>query len=390
MPYKRMPLNCIKPDSILESPFGYSPALDILGVQQAIDVIGSSIMTNNGINGVQKIWTKSGDNISATDIGDGVTHLQSNEMPKGLNLTNTAPETFNFLDKLEGTIETLSGISSTVRGNPEANLKSGAALALVVSQSIQFASLFEASYNKLIENEGTDLIDKLRTFAKTPRVAAIMGESSRPYQKEFSADDLSSINRVVVEQANALSKTVAGRVQLADTLLEKGMIENPKQYLAVIATGQLDPMTENPQYRLLNIRAENEAMRDGQKVKAVVTENHSDHIKEHSILIENIEAKNDPALISLVLEHVQEHLDLWRNADPAILMITGQQPPPANPNQMPEQPSPDGTISGANEAAAPMSVADGSAIPPDAMPSNPAMPVNPLSGEQFNNQTGGL
>lgn len=392
LPYRKIPLNCIKPDSILESPFAYSPAAEILGAQQAIDVISTAIMTNNGVNGVQKIWTQTGDNVTPTDLGNGVTHFQSKTKPEGLNFTNTSPETYNFLNTLVGAIETLSGISSTVRGNPEANLKSGAALALVVSQSIQFASLFEQSYNKMIEDEGTDLIDKLRVFAKTPRIAAIMGEASRPYQKEFNADDLSEINRVVVEQANALSKTVAGRIQLADTLLEKGMIENPKQYLAVIATGQLDPTTENTQFRLLNIRAENEEMRRGNDVNAVVTENHADHIKEHSVLIENPDAKKDPALLELVLAHIQEHLDLWRSADPALLMITGQEPPPPPlppKGGMPgaKTPPPGG---GGESPADLMNADNGAAIPPAMMPQQANMPTNPLTGEEFNNITGGM
>lgn len=390
LPYRKIPLNCIKPDSILESPFAYSPAAEILGAQQAIDVISSAIMTNNGINGVQKIWTQKGDNITPTDLGNGVTHFQSKTKPEGLNFTSTAPETYNFLNTLINSIETLSGISSTVRGNPEANLKSGAALALVVSQSIQFASLFEQSYNKMIEDEGTDLIDKLRVFAKTPRIAAIMGEASRPYQKEFNADDLSEINRVVVEQANALSKTVAGRIQLADTLLERNMIENPKQYLAVIATGQLDPTTENTQFRLLNIRAENEEMRRGNKVNAVVTENHADHIKEHSVLIENPDAKRDPALLNLVLTHVQEHLDLWRSADPAILMITGQQPPPP-PNAPAPNMAPEMNAQGGEKPPSDLMAREtGGAIPPSMMPQQANLPTNPLTGEEFNNITGGM
>lgn len=397
MPYRKMPLNCIKPDSILESPFPYSPAFEIIGAQQGIDVLATAIMTNNGINSVQKVWTQTGDNVTSTDLGNGVTHLQSKTKPEGLNLTQSAPETFKFLEMLIGTIETLSGISSTVRGNPESNLKSGAALALVVSQSIQFASLFEQNYNKMIEDEGTDLIDKLRVFAKTPRVAAIMGEASRPYQKSFSADDLSEINRVVVEQANALSKTVAGRIQLADTLLEKNMIENPKQYLAVIATGQLDPTTENPLLRLYNIRAENEELRKGNAVRSVVTENHADHIKEHSILVENPDAKQDPELMNLVLGHIQEHIDLWRSADPALLMITGQQPPPPPNMNMggmppPNQPiSPEPSVQGGEQSPSNlMQRESGGAVPPDMMPQQANLPTNPLSGEEFNNETGGL
>jgi hypothetical protein len=38
-----------------------------------------------------------------------------------------------------------------------------------------------------------------------------------------------------------------------------------------------------------------------------------------------------------VLSHIQEHKDLWVNADPAILMATGQQPAP---QPEPQQPPP--------------------------------------------------
>ena len=398
MPYRRMPLTCMKGDSILESSFGYTSAIETLGPQQAIDTISTAIMTNNAVNGVQKIWTKTGDNVSVTQLGEGVTHLQSNEMPQGINLTKSSPEAYNFLDKLESVVETMSGISSTVRGKPEANLKSGAALALVVSQSIQFASLFEESYNNMIEMEGTDLIDKLRVFAKTPRVAAILGNASKPYQKQFTAKDIDQINRVVVERANALSKTTAGRIQLADTLLEKGMIENAKQYVAVLTTGQLEFATENTQFRLLNARSENEELRNGRDVQAIVTENHAEHIFEHSVLIENPDAKKDPALMQLVLDHIQEHLDLWRSADPALLMITKQQPPPpplapppgAMPPMPPDQGQPQGMPSEASDPSQMMAAQNGSAIPPDMMPSQPNFPKNPLTNEEFNPETGGL
>lgn len=395
LPYRKVPLYCLKPDDLLESQFGYSPAFEILGIQQGIDVLSTAIMTNNASNAVQNLWTKTGDNLSSKDLEGGMKHYTSEEKPQAIQLTKTAPETFKFRDSLVSEMETLSGISATVRGNPEASLKSGSALALVVSQSIQFSSLLEESYNELIEDLGTNLIDNLRDFSKTPRVAAIIGEANRPYQKEFSGADLSNINRVTVERSSALSKTISGKIELANNLLEKGLIETAKQYVTVITTGQLDPAIEGAQHSMLNIRSENEDLRRGKSVQAVITENHADHIREHKTVIENPEAKKDAALVEGVLSHIDEHLSLWRKADMAILMVTGQQPPPPppmpqNPMQpppppgnMPPPPQPNQTPDPSQVQAAP------GPMPGVDMPTEPNMPTNPLTGDQFNNQDGG-
>lgn len=396
LPYRKVPLYCLKPDDLLESQFGYSPAFELLGIQQGIDVLSTAIMTNNASNAVQNLWTKTGDKLTSEELKGGMKHFSSDELPKAIQLTKTAPETFKFRDGLIGELETISGISATVRGNPEASLKSGSALALVVSQSIQFSSLLEESYNELIEDLGTNLIDNLRDFSKTPRVAAIIGESNRPYQKEFSGNDLSDINRVTVERSSALSKTISGRIELANNLLEKGLIETAKQYITVLTTGQLDPAIEGAQHSMLNIRSENEDLRRGKPVQAVITENHADHIREHKTVIENPEAKKDPKLVQLVLGHITEHLDLWRKADMAILMVTGQQPPPpppmlppppgANPNMAPQpnlpgQPGPSANPNQVTAAPGPMPGAN--------LPNEPNMPNNPLTGDQFNNEDGG-
>ena len=332
LPYVRIPLFRLIPDKLVNTPYGYSPAFDILGPQQAIDILTSTIMSNQASTGVQSIWSQRGDAISVSALSAGLKHFQSDTPPQPIQLTKTAPEIFNFRQQLIGEQETLVGISSTIRGNPEANLKSGSALALMVSQSIQFASLLEQSSNELLEDVGTCIISHLRQFSTTSRVAILVGNFNRPFMREFNADDLSQINRVVVEQTSPLSKTISGRVEIANQLLQQGFIENPKQYLTVLQTGQLDAAIEGSQSSLLNIRAENESLQNGELVKAVITENHADHIKEHKSILENPEAKKNGLLVKNVLAHIQEHIDLWRSADPAILQLTGQQPAPL-PNQ---------------------------------------------------------
>lgn len=344
LPYRDIPLRRVSPDKLLNTSYGYSLAVDLLGPQEAHDILTSTIMSNNATHGVQNVWTQRNDALTVNDLGKGMRNLQSDAKPEPIQLTQTAPETFSFRKEVEGDMETLSGISSTVRGNPEASLKSGSALAMVVSQSIQFASMLEDSYNELVGDVGTDLINMLRDFSKTERVAMILGESSRPFMREFNSSDLSTINRVVVEPSSPLSKTVAGRMQIADDLFQKGLITTPKQYITILVTGQLEPAIEGSTHEMLNIRAENEELREGRPVKAIITDLHADHIAEHRAILSNPESRRNPKLVEAVLAHIQDHLGLWRSADPGVLMVTGQQmpPPPPMPAMPPPGPGPGG------------------------------------------------
>jgi hypothetical protein len=387
LPYEKIPVERISPEPLIGTIYGWSPAFELLAGQQALDIVNSTIMTNNATFGVQSIWTKTGDTVQITQLGRGLQNFQSEELPQAVQLTKTAPETYEWAKSLEQQLETLSGVSSTVRGNPEASLKSGAALALVVSQAVQFASLLEASYTELIESVGYGIVSTLRDFAKTERVAAIVGEANRSYLKKFTADDLRSISRVSVEPTNALSKTISGRLELAERLSDRGMIDNAREYLTVLQTGQLEPLIEGSQAELLNIRAENEALRNSQQVVALVTDNHAEHILEHKAILSTPEARSNPEIVNAVLAHVQEHLDQWRNADPAILAVTGQQPAPV----VPVPPPPPGqTPVGAGPVQAPPAPNPLAAQEPQ-QPNLPSLPPNsPPEAQQAYEQVAGL
>jgi len=180
--------------------------------------------------------------------------------------------------------------------------------------------------------------------------------------KEFSGEDLNNINRVVVEIANPLSKTTAGRLEIANQLLQMQLIKNVDQYFTVLNTGKLDPMIEGDQAELLNIRSENEEMISGGDVMAISTDQHRLHVQEHKSLLADPSLRRDPQLVQLVLEHIQEHINLLSGgADQRILQITGQEPlaPPAPPalegGQPPQQgQAPEGENPPTEQLAAPL------------------------------------
>lgn len=328
LPYREIPLYTMMPSRIFNTPFGYTPAYDALPLQEAVDILSSTILSNQRSFGIQRIWQQTGNGITVDDLSEGLSLLTSDTEPRALQLTATPPEVFNNRSQMVADMETIFGINSVVRGNPEASLKSGAALALVASQSVQFSSGLSQSYNMLLESVGTQTLVILRDYAKTKRVASILGINARGFMKEFSGDDLSSVNRVVVEVGSAISKTTAGKIEIANQLLQTGLIKNADQYLMVVNTGKLEPMIESQTSELLLIRSENEMLKNGQLPAATVLDNHALHIQEHNSVLSDPESRKDASLVQATLKHINDHLALWRKADPAILAVTKQQPAP--------------------------------------------------------------
>jgi hypothetical protein len=334
--YRDLPVYRIAPSNFLGTPYGYTPMFDLLPLQENINSLYSTIMTNQNAFGVQNILNPRGNDVRLNAIEGGLNFIEYTPVqnapnggaPMPLNLTQTPAEVFNFLQMLERQMETISGVNSVARGNPEQSLKSGTALALVQSQALQFMSGLQQSYVKLVENVGTGLINLLRDFAKVPRIAAIVGIDNRSKLKQFSGDDLDTVNRVIVDLGNPLATSTAGRVAMADHMLQMKIIDTPEKYLQVINSGKLEHMTGKTTDELILIKAENEALLSGESpLMAVFTDRHSLHVKEHRAVIADPQLRlTNPELIERTAAHIQEHLDLLRTVDPNTLALFGEQP----------------------------------------------------------------
>lgn len=354
MPYRHLPVYRIAPANILGTPYGYTSLFDILPIQDAINSLYSIVMTNQNAFGVQNILVPKGADVSISELSGGLNIVEANTQfgeITPLNLTNTPKEIFDFMKQMEQVAETISGVNSVARGNPEASLKSGTALALVQSMSLQFMSGLQQSYASMMEDVGTGLINMLKDFANSPRIATITGVRNKTYMKEFSGDDLSSINRVIVDIGNPLAQTTAGRVEMAEQMMQMGVIKTPEQYFTVIKTGNLDAFIEVTQSELDLIRSENEDMVMYKPVLSIATDQHKMHIREHKAVLADPDLRKNPELVKIVLDHIQEHINLLRQTDPDLLSIIDEQPlgpqggSPANQNQQqPPQQSMEGQV----------------------------------------------
>ena len=299
-------------------PWGYTDAMDAIPICDAISRLHSTVLTNNVTFGLQKILIADGSNITESELGMGLTTLswpaEKGEAfkPEAMNFTKSAQETYAYINTLTQTAGTLMGINEVSRGNPDLILKGPAnaeAMTLMSTQSMQFNSDLNEAYESLAERVGTAIIKILAKKSVIPRQGRTLGMSGKPYSKQFSRSDLSMIDKVIVKTGNPLSKTTAGRLQIAKSLLDAGFVKNHQDYLQVIETGNLDPMLESYEQEISLIKGENDAMGDGPIPDAVVFDDHVTHLMEHKVMLASVEARQNPTLINSVTKHIQSHLD---------------------------------------------------------------------------------
>lgn len=342
LPYRDIPIYRVTAGEFMGTPYGYSPMFDVFPIQEGINSLYSTIMTNQSAFGVQNLFVPRGADLDINSLEGAMNIIEGNARPEPLNLTNTPAEVFQFLNMLIQSAETISGVNSVARGNPEASLKSGTALALVQSMAIQFISGLQQNYVKLIEDVGTSLINILKDYANTPKAIALVGKNNRTLLKEFTGENIGSISRVIVSVGNPLARTTAGRVQMAEQMLQMGLIKNPQEYFQVINTGSIETMYESDMNEMLLIRSENEMLMEGKPVDADILDDHRAHILEHRSVMADPELRRDRVLSQNVQAHIQQHIDMLRTVDVDLLMLTGQQPlqSPGTPQEAPQMQGP--------------------------------------------------
>lgn len=372
LPYRRIPIYRISPNEIMGTAFGYSNLFDLMPLQEAVNHLYSTIMSNQTAFGVQNIFVKTGSNVNITNLSGGLNVIEGLEKPEVLNLLATAQETFTFLQMLEGKMETISGVSSVTRGSPDPaqNLRSGNALALVQSMAIQFISGLQNQYVQLIEDLGTGLIEILKDYASAPRVASIIGKGNKAYLKEFKSTDLSEINRIIVDVGNPLARTTAGRVQIAEQLMQMKPDEfSIEQYIQVINTGRIEVMTDDSIDQENLIQQENERLLQGIPTKVLVVDEHMLHIKKHRTLLSDPLLREDDQTAEVILNHINDHIQALKTTDSALLAALGQQ---SMASQAPS--SPDQNSAGQSPTAEMMQTQGQEGMPNPAAPASPPPP----------------
>lgn len=385
--YDTIPLYRVYTAEQFGTPYGYTPYFEILGPQELFDSLQTCVASNQTTFGTQMIAAPAGTGISPDSFGGMklLTYPGGQQPPQALQLTRSPPEIFKHMEDLVHHMEQLFGLNSIARGEPSSGEQSGAALALLEAKAKQQSSVFEGSVFRLIQSLGTGLIETFRRKCPYPRRVAISGVGNSALERQEEIDPRSSFNaihRVQIDIGNPLSQTQSGRVELLQKVFLP-MLGNkltPENIEQVLTTGKMEPMTQGLQRELLLIASENERIARGEDVQAMEDDLHVLHIQNHHSEMANPETRENPRALAAYYKHRDEHMALYRQSDPTLLMIYGMQPPPQLPP--PGAPPPPGG------PPTPPGPAPGPEAPPGAIPTGsdqpdlPSQPTNPLTGQK--------
>ncbi len=381
LPYERAPVFRLAPSPVVMASGGYTNNFDLLPVVQAYHAQHSTILSNHTAFGVQHIAAQKGSNVKPHQLGRGLSLIEysGDQVPQPINFTYTPPEVFTYLDILRREMETLSVINAAVRGDPEATKgDSGSKAALIHSTAQQFSTGFAGALADSESALATHLLFTLRSHAHTKRVATIAGKFNSYASKEFMGADLENVSRVIVHQANPLKDTLAGKMELADKLMQfPDGLATADQYEMFLRTGRREPMLEGGLMEVMLVRRENEDLVDPEAPEPMVapTDNHATHMDEHKAKLADPAVRRDPQIVARIQAHMAWHLESVTPGAPRFagpwLVATGQAPLP-----MPGAGGPPGGPGGGPPPA------NDNGKPSDGMPEMPRPPVNPATGER--------
>jgi hypothetical protein len=338
--------------------FGYSPGFDLMGVQEGINMLFSTLTTNINNFGQQKVWLRTGNTVNLAEIDAGCTVFQSKDKPEPLNLLPPPGNIENIANLFIQQIELTSGVNSVARGQPEASLRSGDALAIIDAKTTEYVSNPVANYYNLLSQIGTATIHLLQRHADSPRVASIAGVNNRSSLKIFSKEDLAEVDLVRVVAGHPFMRSLAGREHVAAQMIQAGLVTK-EEYFTVLTTGELKPLTRAIESQLDVIHDENEILivpqfdpnqlplglpqellvewvsKNVKLPQPLIHDDHVLHVKEHTAILDTTELRTHPVIAPQVLAHMKQHMELmFTPMAQELALLLGYAPAPLPPMGM--------------------------------------------------------
>lgn len=322
------------------NPFAWTVGFSLLPLAEANNRLTSTLLTNVATCGVTRVLNPRGANISLQALATNLAIIDYTPVgpqggkPEVLDMSNPiTKETGDLLKFISQKMETYVSIPGTMRGQVEQKEMSGAAMAMQASVALQFSAGFQKSVIRVLEDVGTGMVQDIKAFASAPRQALIVGKMDQGYLRAYDQGDFDGIDRVVVQAANPLLNTTAGKVNLADQLLQNGMLPQGEagamKYIQVMNQGKLEPETQMLQAKYMQIQSDKEQLLAGKMPMIQMDDDHPLMMQEVGVLNYNPLIRGNPNLGNLVRQYIMAHFQQWLSMPPLLAAAMGIQPPPA-------------------------------------------------------------
>lgn len=344
--YEMNPVFCYRPDTRHGTAYGHTPLFDLMPVQESLNQLDSSFLTIIENFSVPNFIASKRSGIDETEMSGGLRMILADPDPDSPNsgfpmpmqMPSIPPDMVRQREAYIRDIEALSGVNSIVRGSPSQFVPSGTAIALLSSSAQTYNSAVERGYIQIIEQSAMALLSIIKKFQAYEDVVTITGKSNAFNVSSFKGGDLEGIRQVRVHLGNPVSKTFAGKMAVADQLLQNQMLSSPAEYLDILKTGNLDSVADPKTAQKAYIQLENEQMAQGKKPIISYLDNPIEHVKEHMVLTFRPEVRASAPIMEVVLDHIQQHLDQIERlnmGNPITLALATEQPVPLTALQQP-------------------------------------------------------
>lgn len=369
--YPTIPLVEFKPWPYDGCAFGNTPAFDMLSINEMLDQLASDASTTISNFGRTNLVMDDGTEIAPSDYATGsriFTKKPTTDMPKFVDPPQLPAAWDKLVTFCERRFQSRSNLNAVTRGDPQHNITSGTMAALFHSIAIEANSDLQLAVDLFREELANMMLDVLKRFAAHPMIVGMTGVDQRDFVDSFTRDDLVGIRGVRVKTANPLSRTTAGRLEMAQLQLKiPGAVTDPAQVNEILASGQATPLYKSPRSKRLRIALENELLGETPSPKVeqkqdppmppvmgpggvpmpsppppppykctptvpvMITDVHPLHIAEHTALLSSRRAIEDVAYAEAVQAHIDHHVHVWSTTTPDRLAAYGIPPYPAAP-----------------------------------------------------------
>jgi hypothetical protein len=334
--YGKLPCVPVRPETVMGMGYGYPSFSNLLAAGEMLDTSISSIATNNAQFAVQSVIAPREGNVGAESM-NGMNYIfytpqnvPGGGKPEALQLTQSSPETFKFVDMLYSMITDLSSLNSAVRGNPPAGVTSGTAIATLTANALEFLDALTGAMDVAFEKLMRNCFEIYQKFNQTGLPVVVYGKNRQASMESFTGRDIDTVKDIEFQRVNPLMRTLSGRISQAETLLQNGLIKKPQEYFGILDGEPLDVLYAVEQSESDLEQAENDRIMKGEVVRALITDDHAAHMRCHSIILNDtdLRANPDDPRLKAALDHIMEHAQLMLQQDPMITAAirTGQMP----------------------------------------------------------------
>jgi hypothetical protein len=339
---KGYPVTSVCSARYFDTQMGYPESADLFSVQEMLDELLSQSATNILKFGNQNIWGQNGLDFDMDKFMEGgafFTLPDATVGPPQVIQYAQLPEAVKYLlEYLPERMNEIIGSNSVMRGEPSANISSGAFAALMQNIAEKFVSATQATFDFAVNATGNTLLELVRANADSSFAAEVSGDANTPYMKFFTREDLRGIKRVMVNRQSPLMNSIPGRFDVFNATKDLP-VDQRHAAVQLLKTGDDAAWTENDFSALVLIRKENELMSSGQPVMVSSTDDHILHCQKHRASLDRLRTMDQPpegspefmqwqAAVQSHVQHINDHAITWTQTNPVFAAVCQLPPPP--------------------------------------------------------------